>query len=74
MGKEEIARFEQFLFFCHYVFKKPSAAEASESVYMRERVNDTLRRFRLVVITSFSGKCISSTVLFIVTPMHRPQT
>ena len=24
--------------FCHYVFKKPSAAEASESVYMRERV------------------------------------
>ena len=25
-------------FFCHYVFKKPSAAEASESVYMRERV------------------------------------
>ena len=33
MAKEEIARF------CHYVFKKPSAAEASESVYMRERVN-----------------------------------
>ena len=26
-------------FFCHFVFKKPSAAEASESVYMRERVN-----------------------------------
>ena len=26
-------------FFCHYVFKKPSAAEASESVYMRERAN-----------------------------------
>ena len=25
-------------FFCHSVFKKPSAAEASESVYMRERV------------------------------------
>ena len=25
-------------FFCHYVSKKPSAAEASESVYMRERV------------------------------------
>ena len=25
-------------FFCHFVFKKPSAAEASESVYMRERV------------------------------------
>ena len=28
-------------FFCHYVFKKLSAAEASESVYMRERVNPT---------------------------------
>ena len=26
-------------FFCHYVFKNPSAAEASESVYMRESVN-----------------------------------
>ena len=26
-------------FFCHYVFKKPSAAGASESVYMRERFN-----------------------------------
>ena len=25
-------------FFCHYVFKKPSAGEASESVYMRERI------------------------------------
>ena len=37
--KGEIARFVQFLFFCYNVFKKPSAAEASESVYMRERVN-----------------------------------
>ena len=26
-------------FFCHYVFKKPSTAEVSESVYMRKRVN-----------------------------------
>ena len=26
-------------FFRHYVFKKPSAAEASESVYIRERFN-----------------------------------
>ena len=25
--------------FCHYVFKKSSAAKVSESVYMRERVN-----------------------------------
>ena len=37
MAKGEIARFVQF-FFCHYVFKKPSAVEASESIYMRERV------------------------------------
>ena len=28
-----------YFFFCHYVFKKSSAAEAPESVYMRERVN-----------------------------------
>ena len=33
-------------FFCHYVFKKPSAAEASESVYMRERVNRSPNIFR----------------------------
>ena len=26
-------------FICHYVFKKLSAAEASKSVYVRERVN-----------------------------------
>ena len=36
VAKGEIARFEQF-FFCHYVFKKLSAAEASDNVYMRER-------------------------------------
>ena len=30
-------------FFCHYVFKKPSAAEASESVYMREKVKSETR-------------------------------
>ena len=35
--KGEIALLCNFLF-CYYVFKKPSAAEASESVYMRERV------------------------------------
>ena len=37
MAKEEIARFEQFLllFQC---FQKSSAAEASESVYLWERV------------------------------------
>ena len=44
MSKGEIAR---NFFFCHYVFKKPSAAEASESVYMRERVN---------IVCSFSAE------------------
>ena len=34
-------------FFCHYVFKKPSAAEASERVYMRERVNTAADNFSL---------------------------
>ena len=29
-------------FFCHYVFKKQSAAEASESVYMRDRVKPVI--------------------------------
>ena len=28
-------------FFCHYVFKKLFAAEASENIYMRERVKQT---------------------------------
>ena len=32
-------------FFCHYVFKKPLAAEASESVYMRERVNKQVEMY-----------------------------
>ena len=35
-AKGNIARLSNF-FFCHYVFKKPYAADA-ESVYMRERV------------------------------------
>ena len=35
--KGEIARLSNF-FFCRHVFKKPSAAEASESVYVWERV------------------------------------
>ena len=38
VAKGEIARFVQFLLLS-LCFKKPSAAEASESVYMRERVN-----------------------------------
>ena len=29
-------------FFCHYVFKKLSAAEAPESAFMRERVNENI--------------------------------
>ena len=33
--KEKLLVLSNF-FSCHYVFKKPSAAEASESVYMRE--------------------------------------
>ena len=38
VAKGEIARFEQFLLLSQ-CFLKLSAAEASESVYMRERVN-----------------------------------
>ena len=38
--KEKLLVLSNF-FFCHYVFKKLSAAEVSESVYMRERVKQT---------------------------------
>ena len=41
VAKGEIAHVEQFLFF-HYVFKKLSAAEASESFYMREKIKRVL--------------------------------
>ena len=41
LQKEKLLVLSNF-FFCHYVFKKPSAAEALESVYMRDRVNSTL--------------------------------
>ena len=41
-GKRRNCTFFCNFFFCHYVFKKPSAAEASESVYMRERVKGNL--------------------------------
>ena len=37
-GKKEKLHVLCNFFFCHYVFKNPSAADASESVYMRERV------------------------------------
>ena len=45
------------LFFCHYVFKKPSAAEASESVYVRERVKILVTLFLWqFVVTSLLGE------------------
>ena len=46
MAKGEIACFGNFSF-GHYVFKKLSAAEASESIYMRERFTPfpTYRQF-----------------------------
>ena len=37
-------------FFCHYVFKKPSAAKVSESVYMRERVKQFGKRIPKVTL------------------------
>ena len=37
LPKEKLLVLSNF-FFCHYVFKKKSHAEVSESVYMRERV------------------------------------
>ena len=40
LAKAEIAHHEQFLLLPH-VFKLFSASEASESVYMRERVNSS---------------------------------
>ena len=48
--KEKLLVLSNF-FFCHYVFKKPSAAEASESVYMRERVN-IMRKEKLIMVSS----------------------
>ena len=60
----KIARSEQFLIF--YVFKNPSAAEASESVYMRERVNEDSQNSPFMVnpfylTTVFLNAC---TILF----------
>ena len=39
VAKGEIASFKQFFLLSHFFLKNPSAAETSESVYMRERVN-----------------------------------
>ena len=52
--KEEIARFEQFLLLS-ICFQKPSAAEASESVYMRERIKRCLLEIHQNV-SAFSEK------------------
>ena len=42
-------------FFCDYLFKNPSAAEASESVYMRERV----KQLQIVyVYVKFQSACV----------------
>ena len=42
--------------FCHYVFKKPSAAEASERVYMKERVK---RTYSCQVLLRVNISCIT---------------
>ena len=44
--KEKLLVLSNF-FFYHYVFKKLSAAEASESIYMRERV-DTYKKLACI--------------------------
>ena len=59
VAKGEIAHFVQLhvlcnFFFCHYVLKKLSAAEASESVFMRERVKYSVHLYN----------CISNTVIY----------
>ena len=52
MAKGKIACFEQFLLLS-LCFHKPSAAEASESVYMRERdklVSESIQRCKNVFV------------------------
>ena len=53
VAKEEIARFVQFLLLSLY-FQKAAAAEASESVYMRERVNRKacMKRRQMVILNA----------------------
>ena len=50
MAKGEIACFEQFLLLSQ-CFQNPSAAEASESVCMRERVNRNKGQHNLFCLT-----------------------
>ena len=49
-GKKEKLLVLNNFFFCHYVFKEPSAAEVSESVYMR-----------FCIFMSSKGKKVSKT-------------
>ena len=58
MAKGEIACSESKFFFCHFVFKKPSAAEASESVYMRERA-------KVIVVAFYHGTDLLDQIYFI---------
>ena len=61
VAKGEIARFEQFLLLSLYMFsKRLSAAEVSESVYMRERVKSLLQYY------SHAGSHTVSTLLPII--------
>ena len=66
--KEEIARFEQFLLLT-VCFQKPSAAEASERVFMRvELILYTLQTWRLIshliLYTLKTGILISHLILY----------
>ena len=54
MAKGEIARFEQFLLLSQ-CFQKASAAQASESVYMRER-DKVLNAFHMLCSLTFFSK------------------
>ena len=55
MAKREIAVLSNN-FVCHNVFKKLYAAEVSESVYMRERVNIKVTKilFKVVILKTIS--------------------
>ena len=52
-------------FLCHYVFKKTSAAKASESVYMRERGTERPPRV-LEIAGSNAGRIIQNTLKLLV--------
>ena len=57
-------------FFCHNVIKKPSAAEASESVYMRERFKRSCTLEIKALAYNFIGRdYLSSSILWHLTPL-----